>query len=112
MTDLLDELEMSASVSLTTPGEIRAAWLEAIQAVADRDGDFCSGRVRAWLDARGMAWAHGPQSGSTVAGLVRSGAAVDTGRMETLGNTKHRAGKRKTPVYVLTARVWPLDGEV
>jgi len=105
--DLLDELDAMARTSFTVPGEIRAAWLEAIQAISDRDGDWDSGRVRVWLDSRGMEWAHGSQSGATVTALVRSGAAVDTGRMALLGNTKHRAGKRRVPVYRLTRRVWP-----
>lgn len=107
--DLLDELDAMARTSFTVPGETRSAWLEGIQAVCDRDGDFDSGRVRVWLDTHGKEWAHGPQSGSTVTGLVRSGRAIDTGRMALLGNTEHRAGKRRVPIYRLTERVWAVS---
>ena len=105
--DLLDELDAMARTSFTVPGEVRNAWLQGIQAVADRDGDFDSGRVRSWLDAQGATWAHGPESGACITGLVRSGAAVWSGRMAELGNVEHRAGGRLVKVYRLTRRVWP-----
>lgn len=99
--DLLDLLEASAALSTLTPGKVREAWLAAIQHVSDRDGDWDSGRVRAELPE----WAHGPESGAVVTGLVRSKAAVWTGHMATLGNTTQRAGGRLVKVYRLTAKI-------
>ena len=107
LLDILDELDASAKLSLTVPGEIRAAWLQGMQAVDDRDHDWDSGRVRAWLDERGMTWAHGPEAGSTVTAVVRSGAAVWTGERALLGNTAQRAGNREVRVRKLTRRVFP-----
>lgn len=101
--DLLDELDAMARTSLTVPGEIREVTLAAIQSVSDRDGDWGFGRVRVLLPE----WAHGSVSGATVTGLVRSGAAVWTGRREPLGNFGQRAGDREVKVYRLTRRVWP-----
>lgn len=101
--DLLDLLDADAALSTLTPGQVRAAWLAAIQAVNDRDGDWDSGRVRAMVPH----WAHGPESGAVVTGLVRSKAARWTGRMDTLGNTEQRAGGRLVKVYALTRNVWP-----
>lgn len=100
--DLLDLLAASAATSFTTAGEVREAWLAAIQAISDLDGDWDSGRVRDRLPE----WAHGAESGAVVTGLVRSGAAVWTGQMATLGNTEQRAGSRLVKVYRLTTRVW------
>lgn len=101
--DLLDLLDANAALSLTTPGEVREAWLAAVQVVADRDGDFDSGRVRDVVPE----WAHGPESGALITGLVRSGRAVWTGRLTELGNAAQRAGSRLVKVYRLTERVWP-----
>jgi hypothetical protein len=99
--DLLEQLDHMARTSLTVPGEIREVTLAAIQSVSDRDGDWGFGRVRALLPE----WAHGAASGATVTGLVRSGAAVWTGRYEPLGNHAQRAGGRDVRVYRLTRRV-------
>lgn len=101
--DLLDMLEADAEQSALLPGRIRDEWLKAIQTINDRDGDFGSGRVIATVPE----WARGPQSGSTVTGLVRSGAARWTGRWEPLGNYAQRAGDRQVKVYRLTRQVWP-----
>lgn len=101
--DLLNLLDADAALSVLFPGDVRAAWLVAIQAVNDRDGDFGSGRVRAMVPH----WAHSPNSGSTVAGVVRSKAAYWTGDWEPLGNTEQRAGGRLVKVYRLTRNVWP-----
>ena len=105
--DLLDLLAASAASSFTVPGEVRDAWLRGIQTVADRDGDWDSGRVRDWLEAQGSTWAHSSVSGATVTSLVRLGAAEWTGAMATLGNAEQRAGSRLVKRYRLTCRVWP-----
>ena len=107
MSDRLDQLDANARLSLTVPGEIRAAWLQAAQAINDRDGNFGSGRIHRWLEEHDMGWAHSPNSGSTMTHLVRSHAAVWTGGHETLGNFAQRAGLREVKTYRLTRRVFP-----
>lgn len=102
--DLLDLLDASAAVSLTTPGEIREAWLRGIQAVSDRDGDVDAARVRAIVPD----WAH--NGGSTVGALWRhlskSGAAVMVG-VTASGFSEHRASTSLIKKWRLTRPVWP-----
>ena len=99
MTDLLDDLDASARLSFTVPGEIRARVLEEINHLLDTEGTFDYGRVYKALPE----WCHGPESGSTVNGLVARREIAWTGDMAPLGNTKQRAGGRLVKVYRRTA---------
>ena len=95
MTDMLDDLDASALLSFTVPGEIAETVRRTTLAILAHDGDVDFGRVRAWLPE----WCHGPQSGSTITALVRRGELTWTGAMAPLGNTKQRAGGRLVKVY-------------
>ena len=95
MTDLLDDLDASARLSFTVPGEIRARVLEEINHLLDTEGTFDYGRVYKAVPE----WCHGPESGSTVNGLVARREITWTGAMAPLGNTKQRAGGRLVKVY-------------
>src|SRR5690606_38019497 len=97
--DLLALLDASASQSFTTPGAVRQMWLDTARLVAARDdGTFDSGRIRAVVPE----WAHGPEAGAAITGMVRRGEAEWTGRMAVLGNDSQRAGSRLVKVYRLT----------
>ena len=99
MTDLLDDLDASALLSFTVPGEIRARVLEEINHLLDTEGTFDYGRVRQGLPE----WCHGPESGNAVNSLVASKQVTWTGAMAPLGNTKQRAGGRLVKVYRRTS---------
>ena len=95
MTDLLDDLDASARLSFTVPGEIHEFVTRTVRAILEHDGTVDYGRVRAWLPE----WCHGPESGAVITGMVRRGELVWTGAMAPLGNTKQRAGGRLVKVY-------------
>ena len=99
MSDVLDDLDASARLSFTVPGEIRQCVTQIVNGVIERDGDVDFGRVRTWLPT----WCHGPESGAVITAMVRRGELVWTGAMAPLGNTKQRAGGRLVKVYRRTA---------
>ena len=102
--DLVDELDASARLSLTVPGEIRAAWLWGCQFVANRDGDFDARRVREVLPESVR---HGSEVGALFRHLSKSGAAVMVGTCAS-GYSEHRAATTIIKRWALTRAVWPV----
>lgn len=102
--DLLDHLDANARLSATVPGEIRDAWLEGIQAVNDRDGDFDAARVRVTLP-EGVR--HGSEVGNLFRHLSQSGAAVMIGTCPS-GYREHRASTTIIKRWTLTRQIWPV----
>lgn len=102
-TDMLTDIDRAASVSLTTAGEVRAAWLEAIQALNDATGTFDASRIRPTLD-EGVR--HGSEIGALFRELSQSGAARAIDITES-GNAEHRATHSLIRVWKLSRRVWP-----
>lgn len=98
--DLLDLLDASAASSPLLPGRVRDEWLKAARSLAERSGTFDAGCIRLMVPE----WAHGPEAGSAITGMVRRGEAEWTGRMVPLGNTEQRAGARMVKVYRLVAQ--------
>lgn len=102
-TDLLAELDESARLSVTGPHSIREAWLECIQAVSDRDGDYDAARVRAIVPEE---YRHGSEVGNLFRHLSKSGAAVMVGTCAS-GYKEHRAETTIIKRWKLTRQVFP-----
>lgn len=97
--DVLDRVDLRAAGGEPTEERdayIRAAWLDAIDIVATRNGgEFSTGRLRPHLpdDAKG------PSSGGLITGLVRSHRIEHTGAFDTLSDPRARHASTPCKVY-------------
>lgn len=103
----MDELDIVAADQRVVPTEIRAAVLVGVQRAWQKHGRVHIGLVRPYLPP----WATGPQIGSTITTLVRSGALVHTGGFALSNNRKTRNRLRPVKVYRLTADVATIPKE-
>lgn len=97
---ILQDIDEAAASDAGRKGEIRQATIDGAVAVAKRDGDFDSGRIRDYLESIGKGDLVGPQSGACISGMLRRGRIKDTGRTAPSNNYRSGNVNRKIPVYV------------